>query len=80
MMTLTCDACKKVVSEHEWEEYQEFYRIEYTGGYGNSTTGDTVHVCVDLCQHCLYDRIKDVLPEKPKYGWGMPIGDVSYNE
>jgi hypothetical protein len=51
-----CDRCEKVI-DNDMEE-QELHFISFTGGYG-SVFGDGVEVETVLCQHCLYELIKD---------------------
>jgi antitoxin CcdA len=59
---VTCDVCGKRI----WPERgssldsQEAVHIEFTGGYG-SIFGDESTFAVDLCQHCLKDRLGDVI-------------------
>lgn len=52
----TCDRCKKTVEERDIFEYQEFYHIDFTGGYA-SVFGDMNRVQADLCQQCLKELI-----------------------
>jgi len=58
-----CDCCKKEVFYDDWEEWQEFFHIRFTGGYG-SIFGDCSEVECDLCQHCLMEKIKYIWREK----------------
>jgi hypothetical protein len=55
-----CDVCKKT-----WEcegkiedqmEIQEFTHLKWTGGYG-SVFGDGVPKELDICQHCLKEKL-----------------------
>lgn len=60
---IKCDICEKVfkVTDKTTDntlEIQEFTYIRFRGGYG-SVFGDDVEVECDICQHCLYDFIKD---------------------
>lgn len=52
-----CDRCNKEWTYDDIIEWQESYRIQFTGGYG-SLFGDESKVTCDLCQGCLYDLIK----------------------
>lgn len=54
-----CDKCGRRVEKTDIIEWQEFYHISFTGGYG-SIFGDTELVEIDLCQHCLMELIGDV--------------------
>lgn len=56
--TKICDKCAKKVTVDDMIEWQEFYHIRLTGGYG-SVFGDTEEVKCDLCQKCLLEMIKD---------------------
>ncbi len=60
-VALTCDKCHKSYnySEH-WDEIQEFHHIRFTSGYG-SVFGDMEKVECDICQHCLFEFIKDYM-------------------
>ena len=55
---LVCDKCKKYVSAQDVIAYQECFHFNTTGGYG-SVWGDGTDVSVTLCQHCVYDLLKD---------------------
>lgn len=54
---IICDKCNKVISDDYIEE-QEYHYINFMGGYG-SVFGDEVEVETAICQHCLYELIKD---------------------
>lgn len=60
-VSLICDVCKK---EYDYEkdvmEIQEFNWIGFTGGYG-SVFGDNVTFYLDICQHCLNDKLGQYL-------------------
>ena len=51
-----CDKCKKEITDDL--EIQEVHSINFVGGY-SSIFGDGYEVDIDLCQHCLYELIKD---------------------
>jgi hypothetical protein len=53
-----CDKCGKKHYHEDILETQEFLHIKFTGGYG-SIFGDMMLVECDICQHCLYEMIKD---------------------
>lgn len=56
-----CDKCKKVYDEETDPnsfEQQEFHHVRFCGGYA-SVFGDMSEVSCDICQHCLYEMIKD---------------------
>lgn len=55
---ITCDKCGKETTQHDPMELQEYYCIEFIGGY-SSVFGDESHVECDLCQHCLKKMIGD---------------------
>lgn len=59
---VTCDACGRTIWPEEGMpvESQEAIHLEFTGGYG-SIFGDDSTFAVDLCQHCLKDRLGDVI-------------------
>jgi len=60
VVSMQCDKCKKTytVEDVGGLETQEFHHIMFKGGYG-SVFGDGARVDCDLCQHCLYEMIKD---------------------
>ena len=56
-----CDKCgrkiiAKNISDADSWEWQEFYHIKFTGGYG-SVFGDDFIIECDFCQHCLKELI-----------------------
>ena len=51
--SITCDVChSSYYHDSDWEEIQEFQRIDFIGGYG-SIFGDGNHMAADICQKCL---------------------------
>ena len=62
----TCDVCKKTfnknVNDEEMLEVQEFVHISFTGGYG-SIFGDMSEFELDICQHCLKEKLGQYLRE-----------------
>lgn len=58
--TLQCDVCARKVSLDQDTgnimEAQEFTSIEFTGGYA-SVFGDMNRIQLDICQHCLKERL-----------------------
>lgn len=54
--SITCDICKK--DYDDVLEIQEFHHIHFVGGY-NSVFGDESMIECDVCQHCLYEMIKN---------------------
>ncbi len=65
--TKECDVCHNqysdpsVVDKQHWKsgelwDFQEFYHIEFTGGFG-SIFGDGSRVECDICQSCLKEMI-----------------------
>ena len=57
---LVCDKCGNKFNIDDYNESQEFHRINFEGGYG-SVFGDGVNVKADICQHCLLEMIKDFM-------------------
>lgn len=58
-----CDKCKKVFDDKtdpDGMEIQEFHHIRFSGGYC-SVFGDMNEISLDICQHCLYDMIGDLI-------------------
>jgi len=51
-----CDVCKKEYPCDDIMETQEFQHIRFIGGYG-SVFGDEEAVELDICQHCLKDKL-----------------------
>ncbi len=60
IITKICDKCGRIVSEqgNQAFEFQEFYHFRFIGGF-NSAFGDLSEIECDICQHCLYDLIKN---------------------
>lgn len=55
---VVCDVCGREFSDdgNECFEYHEMTRIGGAGGYG-SVIGDGVEWSLDICQHCLVDKL-----------------------
>lgn len=50
---LVCDCCGlRADRQDDWEEFQEFLCLRFTGGYG-AILGDMCTYELDLCQHCV---------------------------
>lgn len=61
--SIICDKCKKEYNfETDWIETQEFHHIHFTGGYG-SIFGDMSEIDLNICQHCLFKMIGDLVEE-----------------
>jgi hypothetical protein len=73
--SITCDCCGKTYSfhGHDLVEAQEFHSIDFGGGFG-SIFGDMNNVTADICQHCLKDRLGDVLKIK-EFDWETAMSD-----
>lgn len=56
IVSITCDKCGKISTPGDMIEYQEFYSLWKTGGYG-SVFGDESDIQVDFCQQCLKELI-----------------------
>jgi len=56
-----CDICKKEYLCDDVMEIQEFHHIRFTGGY-HSVFGDGSTVELDICQHCLKEKLGEYLP------------------
>ena len=54
---LTCDCCgrESIVGIDDYE-VQEFVSVDFVGGY-QSVFGDGKHVFLDICQHCLKEKL-----------------------
>lgn len=63
-----CDCCKKEygLDLKDIFERQEFVSFSFIGGYG-SVFGDGDRMEIDLCQHCLKQRLGDVIRIIPEY-------------
>ena len=57
---IVCDKCGKTFGTDNDYELQEFHHIDFEGGFG-SIFGDGNIVKADICQHCLYEIIKDFM-------------------
>ena len=60
VISITCDVCKKTSPIELWEESQEFSYIRLHGGFG-SIFGDGNVVNLDICQHCLKEKLGEYL-------------------
>ena len=65
LVSITCDRCHKeyTVADDNKDcrlELQEFHTIHFMGGY-SSIFGDGTTIHCDICQHCLYELIKDFM-------------------
>lgn len=50
-----CDVCN-LEATIEDPEFDDFWSIDQTCGY-HSIFGDGVHISLDICQHCLKDKL-----------------------
>lgn len=57
---IICDVCKKTYSINHKNrmEINAFYHINFTGGY-SSIFGDGESYSLDICQHCLKEKLGD---------------------
>ena len=59
--SIICDICQKeYICKKDWEEVQEFVRINTLAGYG-SVFGDGSTVKIDICQRCFDDKLGEYL-------------------
>lgn len=56
LKSVTCDVCKKEYDREDYMEVQEFSHIKLHCGYG-SIFGDGDVVRLDICQHCLKEKL-----------------------
>ena len=56
--SISCDVCKKEFTDEM--EMQEFVRIGFQGGY-DSVFGDGVNFGLDICQHCLKEKLGEYI-------------------
>ena len=59
-VSITCDVCKKTYNVEDYEEAQEVFHIEEVVGY-SSIFGDGLIVELDICQHCLKEKLGQFL-------------------
>jgi ribulose bisphosphate carboxylase small subunit len=60
---IVCDVCGKGYNVSEdMMEAQEFQQIRFTGGYG-SVFSDGVIMELDICQHCLKEKLGEYMRE-----------------
>jgi antitoxin CcdA len=71
--SITCDVCGKEFFQPDYMEYnddlieiQEMTNIELSCGYG-SIFGDGNTITLDICQHCLKEKLGNYLQLKVKY-------------
>lgn len=58
VVMIECDKCKKTYEKDNWVECQEFLSVNMVGGWG-CVYGDGTSLSFDICQHCLYEMVKD---------------------
>jgi hypothetical protein len=65
VVSKTCDVCKKeyMDRQEDWVEMQEFHHIRLMGGYG-SVFGDSCEWELDICQHCLKEKLGEYMRQK----------------
>ena len=69
--SITCDVCGKTyIPDEDLMEFQEFIRLNFFGGY-NSVFGDMSHCTLDICQHCLKEKLGEwiVVKQEGEEGW-----------
>ena len=57
-VSVVCDICEEEFFDGEDFEIQEFLHIRDIGGY-SSIFGDGEDINFDICQHCLYEFLKE---------------------
>ncbi len=60
-MYMQCDSCK--IYYNDPYEVQEFYHVEFVGGY-KSIFGDMTKIECDICQHCLKHMLRGIYREQ----------------
>lgn len=55
----TCSVCGKDLMEDELEA-QEVFHFSQVGGY-SSVFGDGAEIYIDICQHCMKERLGEFL-------------------
>ena len=72
-VSITCDVCKKTFTYGDYKskpwpealEIQEFTHIRFAGGY-NSVFGDMNKGELDICQHCLKQKLGEFIRINPE--------------
>ena len=55
--SVTCDVCEKTYNaDKDILEFQEIICLDFYGGYA-SVFGDMSHCTLDICQHCLKEKL-----------------------
>ncbi len=71
----TCDVCQKTfnknVDDEQMLEVQEFVHISFRGGYG-SVFEDMGSFELDICQHCLKERLGEFIRQTYRFGEELP--------
>ena len=59
--TVTCDVCGKTYNtDEDILEFQEIICLDFYGGYA-SMFGDMSHCALDICQHCLKEKLGEFI-------------------
>jgi len=69
--SVTCDVCGKTyLTDKDFMEIQEFIGLNFVGGY-DSVFGDMSHCTLDICQHCLKEKLGEwiVVKQEGEEGW-----------
>jgi hypothetical protein len=63
-VAIICDVCKKEFKNipENIPETQEFHQIRFTGGFA-SVFGDMSTFELDICQHCLKNKLGEYIRE-----------------
>jgi len=60
-----CDSCSLETTKENKIEWNNFHHLRFVTSKG-SIFGAGVDVKIDLCQHCMYERIKTVWEKRKK--------------
>ena len=56
LVAYSCDCCGREAKIGDDFEASEFISINYVGGF-QSIFGDGSHISIDVCQHCLKEKL-----------------------
>lgn len=60
LASIVCDVCGREIARDDYNEIQEVLSVERYGGFG-SVFGDGVLIRLDMCQHCMKEKLGEFI-------------------